>query len=107
MGEAEEMHSVPDEGAIGVPLTAASYQKCSRTLARGEVKRVMQRGPLVGYYIGCPACGFVGCHLDDECGFVEATGIGGRPMVVAIQRPPRCYRCQRVLVVESDRLLAI
>jgi hypothetical protein len=55
--------------AARAELTVASYQKCSRLLAKGEVKRVMQRGPLVGYFLACPACGFSASYLEDDAGF--------------------------------------
>lgn len=87
-----------------VPLTFASFQKCSRELERGEVKRCMQRGPLplVGYFLACPACGYSASYLDCEVGFVEEpVEIDGLAYkrVVMIERPPACFSCKRLLVI--------
>ncbi len=93
--------------AARVELTHASYQKCSRTLERGEVKRVMQRGPLVGYFLACPACGFSASYLHDAVGYVEdpPTGTmlraGERHWLVGIERPPACYKCRLLLRVTA------
>lgn len=97
--------AMADDEIFSAELTLASYQTCSRKLVRGQVKRVLQRGPLIGYFIACPACGFVASYLHDECDFAEAK-VGGREILTRIQRNPRCYSCRRVLDVESGRLLA-
>jgi hypothetical protein len=101
-----------------VVLTPAHFQKCSRKLTPGEVKRVMQRGPLQGYMVACPApssfpearargeaCGFVGTYLDRAVGFVEDppadvfVADSRQRRVVATRHPMRCFRCQRELRV--------
>lgn len=96
------------------PLTVASYQKCSRTLAPGEVKRVMQRGPLVGYFLACPACGFSASYLDEQCGFEEDPPKGVmlhdlrvQRVILSIKTPPRCFRCRRYLRVVDGHLEAV
>ena len=86
-------------------LTAASYKTCSRTLARGDVKRVTQRGPLVGYFIGCPSCGFVASYLNDEVGFREERA-GTEVRLAGIDHPPRCAGCRLELHVVADELFA-
>lgn len=87
------------------PLTCASYQQCSRTLRRGQVKRVSQRGPLVGYFLACPACGFSAAYLDDACGFREVPREeGARPAraLVGVAHPPTCFSCHALLSVEPS-----
>lgn len=86
------------------PLTIASYQKCLSLLGRGQVKRVLQRGPLVGYYLACPSCNGAFSYLHDKCSFVEAepyVGTSWPRRLVGIERPPRCYHCCAILTVES------
>jgi hypothetical protein len=89
------------------PLTTAAYQKCSRLLVRGEVKRVMQRGPLVGYFIACPGCGFSASYLDDACGYVEepAPRFTWPRKLIGIERPPMCFRCKGFICVEGGVLV--
>lgn len=85
-----------------IPITFASYQRCSRTLVKGELKRVMQRGPLVGYYIACPACGFAQSYLDDEVHYVEQpVEIDGLVYMHAtgMRDPGVCLSCNRRIVI--------
>lgn len=96
------------------PLTFAAYQKCSRLLVKGEVKRVMQRGPLVGYFLACPACGFSASYIEDQCGFVEdppktvMMRVGDpQRQLISITNPPRCYKCHRHLRVVDHHLEAV
>ena len=88
-------------------LTHAPFRKCPRDLARGEVKRVMQRGPLVGYYVGCPACGFVASYLHDACGFLEERSAPTTVLtLVGVERPPACLKCGLRLRVEGGEVVA-
>lgn len=102
------------------PLTVASYKKCARFLARGEVKRNPQRGSiLIGYVIGCPACGFSAWINHESCGtqvgagFVEdpPTSVVLAPSVprriVAMTTPQRCVRCKRTIRIVDGRLEAV
>lgn len=88
----------------------APYQKCVRELARGEFKRIVARGPLIGLNIACPACGFVASYSHEtlppghSCQFVEE---GNPPTLVGIGNPPPCYGCQRLLRVTDGYLEAI
>jgi hypothetical protein len=96
--------------AARVELTPVSYQKCSKLLVAGEVKRVMQSGPLIGYFLACPACGFACAYLDEACGYVEdpPKTVVTRAVrkLVAITHPPTCFRCKRTLHVEGGFLEA-
>lgn len=86
-------------------LTFASFQKCTRELAKGELKRVVQRGPLIGYFMACPACGFSASYLDSECGFIErAVEVDGVQYMraVGVQRPPVCFHCRRLITINGD-----
>lgn len=85
-------------------LTIASYQTCLAKLERGQIKRVLQRGPLVGYYLACPACNFAGSYLDEKVGFLEAEPYVGTKWprrLVGIKNPPKCYHCRAWLSIES------
>lgn len=81
------------------PLTAASYQKCLATLERGQVKRVLQRGPLVGYYLTCPVCSSAFAYLHDKHKFSE-TAPPVR-MLTGVERSPKCFKCGSMLSIES------
>jgi hypothetical protein len=90
----------------------ATVTKCSRKLEPGEVKRVTPRGPVfVGYYVGCPACGFVAAHLDGEAvSFSETRAESPQaPFVLVGMEGVRCVRkeCGCRLVVDGGDLLAI
>lgn len=85
-------------------LTIASYQTCLSKLGKGQVKRVLQRGPLVGYYLACPSCNGAFAYLHDKCGFVEAepyVGTSWPRRLVGVERPPTCYHCKATLSIES------
>lgn len=91
------------------PLTFASFQKCSRELVRGELKRVVQRGPLVGYFMACPACGFSASYLESECGFIEEPVIvEGKSYMraVGVTRPPPCFKCRCKLTITDGNFEA-
>lgn len=95
------------------PLSVASYRSCAQRLQPGEVKRVMQRGPLIGYFLACPACGFVGSYVDDAVGYVEkpdksVTLRVGDPQreLLGTNHPPTCFRCRRLLRVADGHLEA-
>lgn len=98
---------------VASSVVSVSLRKCSRLLEPGELKRVPQLGPLVGYFIACPACGFPAPYLDDEVGYVEEppkekTLYAGSPQreLRGLERPPRCFRCKLLLRVELERLEA-
>jgi hypothetical protein len=104
-----EVIAAPSGSVVGrYPLVAAAYQRCSRTLGEGEVKRVSGRGPLVGYFLACPACGFVASYLHDAAGFEEEPappGVWPRRLV-GIQTPPPCFQCGSLIGVEAGALVA-
>lgn len=93
-------------------LTVASYQKCVRKLAAGEVKRVMQRGPLMGYFLCCPSCGGSATYLDREMDYVEdppkevPLKFQQRRRLVATNCPKQCYFCKRWLFIRDGWLHA-
>lgn len=83
-------------------LTAASYLTCARSLLRGQVKRCLRRGPLVGYVIACPSCGLPAPYLDEDVGYEERDGA-----LVGISRPPACMKCGLLLRVSDGHLEAV
>jgi hypothetical protein len=105
------------------PLDTASYRTCSARLKPGQVKRVMQRGPLQGYVICCPgpsplpmeaaageACGFVGSYLDRVMGYVEEPpgtarlAVGQQRKLIASTHETPCFRCRRLLSVKDGAI---
>lgn len=89
------------------PLTLAAYQKCTRLLEKGEIKRVSQRGPLVGYFIACPACGFSASYIHDQCGFVEEVvpQFTWPRKLLGITTPPTCFKCHGYICIEGGALV--
>lgn len=85
-------------------LTDASFKTCSRTLAKGECKRVPQRGYLVGFFFGCPNCGFIAPFLDEDLGYHEHDG-----RLLRSARSGRCpgSGCRCLLRVEDGELQAV
>lgn len=91
------------------PLVAVAASFCHRDLKPGNVKRVMWRGPLVGYYLCCPACAWSATYLESDVGFVELPALAAgpnAPILLAFRSPPACSRCARVLTVRDDYLEA-
>lgn len=90
-------------------LTVASYQACSRLLRKGQVKRVSGRvGPLVGYFLACPFCGFSASYLHEKHGYIEGEPAPGtkwpRPLL-GMTKPAKCFSCQGVISVENGELV--
>ncbi len=100
-------------------MTAAALRfappiRCHRELGPGEVKRIGVGRTLVGYFVGCPACGIVGQVAGDA--FVETlplvelpagTGISARtmrPTALATREPIECRGCGRGVVVRDERV---
>lgn len=75
---------------------------CPRKLKAGQIRRVPGRGPLVGFHIACPGCGFVAPYLREEGGFVELDD----EVLVGVTRPPSCVRCRRRIEFRDGRLEA-
>lgn len=62
----------------------------------------MHRGPLVGYYIACPGCGFRATYLHDDVGYVEERAVEGSEYpkrLVGLKTPPTCIRCKKTIRV--------
>lgn len=94
-------------------MTAASRARvvevgplgCHRKMKPGQVKRITARGPLIGYYLACPACGYRASYLDEACRFEEHPALLGAPhprSLTGIGSPPPCLGCKRTLrIVEG------
>ena len=103
--------------AARIALTSVSYVKCSRLMTPGDVKRVTQTGPLIGYLLCCPACAFAGTYLHEDCGSAPGVGYVEDPptdtiypaprRIVALSCPPTCFRCRRMLRVTDGFLEAV
>lgn len=109
-------------------IAFAPARLCFRRLRRGDCKRVMPVGPLVGYYICCPACGRTFQYLADVVGFVESGGVkekqqrracdlGGpeddesertvtveHPEWLSAARPMQCYGCARWMTLRLNEI---
>lgn len=88
----------------GVPLRQAPSKFCPRklTIEGFNSKRYMSTGPLFGYMLACPACGFIELHTHEKIGFIEAD-----EMLTATERPARCLYCNRVISVAGGVILAV
>lgn len=77
--------------------------KCSRKLVPGEVRRTLTKGPLVGYTMACPGCGFIETQQDlhDEIGFIEQDGV-----LVGAREPYRCTLCRRTITLRNGTISA-
>ena len=97
-------------------LVHAPSQRCRRTLQKGMVMRMLHRGPLHGYYIACPGCGFPALHMTSEGAFTESVEWTKRPgpladgKMVDVAQPVTvsmsglsCVACQHgIVVVENE-----
>ncbi len=93
-------------------------QLCTRKLVRGDVKRLFAAGPLLGYFIACPGCGFYGSYLHSEAGFTEvgpvvtSRGPGAHvaeepyrhPTSLRAAHPMVCFGCRHKIVVNDGEL---
>ncbi len=95
----------------GLPVRQAPSKFCPRQLALAptqlnpsgyNVKRYMSEGPLFGYIMVCPACGFHEMHETRTAGFIE---VGGT--LTATEKPIRCMVCSRVISVASGVISAV
>lgn len=94
-------------------------QRCIRKLARGCAKRMFASGPLIGYFIVCPGCGFPGSYLHTEAEYVEtgpwitAQGLGASDVVIQNYRTPTsvsaskplyCFGCHGTMVLSDNEI---
>ncbi len=96
------MSSRPREAAT-VAIVQAPAVFCPRKLApKGpNVKRYMSTGPLAGYIIACPSCGFREMHMNERLGFVEEDG-----KLVSASGRARCMVCGLFIRVHDGQLSA-
>ncbi len=89
-----------------IPLIVAPSMFCPRKLRNDgvtpSVKRYMSKGPLFGFMVCCPACGFIELHQHDHVRFVEEDGA-----LVSVEKPMRCLACNRVISIAGGVVLAI
>lgn len=97
-------------------LVHAPPTRCRRTLQKGMAIRMMARGPLHGYTIACPGCGFTTLHMTSEGVFTESAEWTKRPgpladgKMVDVAQPATvsmsglsCIACRRgIVVVENE-----
>lgn len=79
--------------------------KCAAKLGRGECKRV-PRGALylIGYYLGCPACGFAQAIRTEDASIVETGMDVGETPELSISLVT-CSRCGKAFRVDRDEVL--
>jgi hypothetical protein len=87
-----------------VPVVMAPSKFCPRKLTPHgpNAKRYLSDGPLVGYMLACPACGFVEMHMHERSSFTEQAG-----KLIAAAYPLRCMTCQRVISVLDGSIVAM
>jgi hypothetical protein len=67
----------------------------------------MTKGPLAGYMIACPSCGFTELHMHEKVRFTfrhEAGPIEEEPrsVLIGMEKPPKCLYCTRTIYVQVD-----
>lgn len=85
--------------------TLRPVDRCPAKLDRGEYKRVPLKGPIIGIFLACPACGYrviTAVSGDDagECGKVEDDG--GK---INVERPVRCLICAKPARISNGELI--
>lgn len=99
------------------PLAFAHPQACIRELPRGSVKRLFARGPLIGYYVVCPSCGFPGAYPTEQAGWQEGPPVSDEALApsgqtvsiqragsLASERPVECFGCRGWLRVVDGQV---
>jgi hypothetical protein len=90
-----------------VKIAYASARKCPRKLDPGEVKRCPYVGPyLVGYYLGCPGCGFRATY-GEECGFEEGPAppkLGDPRPLLSAAHAPTCIGCKKLIKIANETI---
>lgn len=85
-----------------IPMIIAPSKFCPRKLTNDgvspSVKRYMSKGPLLGYMISCPGCGFVEMHMNEKVGYVESSD----GVLRTTMKPVTCLVCQRTIKVSTD-----
>jgi hypothetical protein len=76
-----------------------NHRRCVSKLLAGDIKRVPQMVEMepIGYYIGCPSCGFPRAVLTDETLIVETDG-------KLTTGPVRCDKCLRTYQIRDDQI---
>jgi hypothetical protein len=103
---------VQEKKDSSVPLQRL-YRGCHAELGPGEVKRTPRRGPLVGLFLRCPACGALGAHLaadvlpDEEPDPPERPEQPSGLRLVRLDRSPTCRRCGRSICVADGVVRAV
>ncbi len=104
------MGKLPTEDRA-LPFRPAPSKFCPRKLActptkdnpEGyNAKRYMSAGPLFGYIIACPACGFQEMHEHRAAGYVEVD-----ECATMTEKPVRCLNCSRVISIAGGVVLAV
>lgn len=82
-------------------VVMAPENACARRLQPGQVKRHPHKGPLIGFHIACPGCGYVSSHADDGT-FTEVAGKLDRCSVALA-----CGLCDRLLSIAGGVIMAV
>lgn len=98
-------------------LVHAPPTRCTRAFPKGMVKRMLHRGPLHGYVIACPNCGFTTLHMTSEGTFTESAEWTKRPgpladgKMVDVMQPVSvsmaglsCVACRHGIVVNENEI---
>lgn len=96
------MSSIRGEDAA-LPFEVMPSRFCPRKLKKGQIKRYMSVGPLVGYMVACPACGFIEMHMKADAGYVE--GDGGT--LLHTTKPVKCMLCKRTISIAGGVIAAV
>lgn len=85
-----------------VQLEQVPAKFCPRRLKPGMCKRYMSTGPLYGYMLACPCCGFVELHADKAAGFIEEN-----ERLSATKQPVSCMNCRATISVTNGAVVGV
>jgi len=91
-----------------VKLVYIVDRTCHRKLVPGQVKRLLQTGGLVGYWVACPACTRIRQYPDSDVGFIETPASPGGPRTILGTRSPlRCEACGVLVQIGDGEICAV
>jgi len=81
---------------------ARRSRDCVAKLRPGQYKRIPRNRdrPAIGFYIACPACGFITAILAEEHEVIDGVIEGGDEMIVMLEDFV-CGRCRKAYSIQN------
>lgn len=78
--------------------------RCPAKLARGEYKRVPLKGPIIGIFLACPACGYhcITAVSGDDAG--ERGIVEDDSGALNVEKPVTCLICAKPARISNGEL---